>query len=140
MTTTTQLIYWSRTTPGEDPSKVDLRELLAAARAHNARTAITGALISGPDYFAQVLEGPPEVVHPLFERIQQDTRHHDVLALPERAVTERTFPDWSMGFAANENSEQVVQTRDNAYAARDETAALETLDLIQESIAKVQLW
>jgi hypothetical protein len=104
------------------------------------RRPIESALISGPDYFAQVLEGPPAAVHPLFERIHQDTRHHDVLALPERAVTERTFPDWSMGFATNEKSEQVAQIRDNAYAACDATAALATLGLIQESIAKVQLW
>ncbi len=72
--------------------------------------------------------------------IQRDARHHDVVTLPERSVTERTFPDWSMGFAMTGQSEQVDLVRSRARAEHDEASALATVALIEESIAKFQLW
>jgi hypothetical protein len=140
MATSTQLCYWSQTIGDGYASESDLREILSASRAGNERAGITGALLTGDGWFAQVLEGSPEAVHALAERIQRDPRHHDVVRLPERTVAERTFPDWAMGFAMTGHSEQVEQIRSRACADHDEAAAETTLALIQESIDKFKLW
>ena len=116
MTTWAQLLYWSRTNDDGYASETDLRDILSEARVRNARDGITGALLSGAGWFTQAIEGPSDAVHSLFEGIQRDARHRDIVALPERPVTERTFPDWSMGFAMSGESEQVELIRGHACA------------------------
>jgi hypothetical protein len=140
MPASTQFVYWSRTIGDGYPSETDLRDILSEARVRNERDGITGALLSGDGWFAQVLEGSPEAVHSLIESINRDARHHDMVALPESAVTERTFPDWAMGFAMSGESEQLQQIHRLAREQHDQAAAVATLGLIQESIAKFQLW
>ena len=56
-----------------------LRELLAKARANNARLDITGMLTYAQGSFLQILEGPEAPVTALFKKIARDPRHHKVL-------------------------------------------------------------
>jgi len=91
-----QLLYVSvAAQPFDD---VALRALLARARAHNERVGVTGALMHQQGSFLQVLEGPTEVVDRLYVTIGCDMRHHRLLMLSRRSITEGNFPDWSMGF------------------------------------------
>lgn len=46
----------------------------------------------------QLLEGPEGVVETLFDTIKQDPRHNKVYGLVRGDISERTFPDWQMGF------------------------------------------
>jgi hypothetical protein len=46
-----------------------------------------------------VLEGAPEVILALFEKIEKDPRHSRVSKLIFEPIEERDFADWSMGFA-----------------------------------------
>jgi len=140
MPTSTQLCYWSKTNGGGYASESDLRNILTEARVWNGREGITGALLSGEGWFAQVLEGSPEAVRTVAEMIQRDARHHEVITLPERTVTERAFPDWAMGFAMTGQSEQVDLIRIRARTEHDEAAAVATVALVQESIDKFKLW
>ena len=48
--------------------------------------------------FFQVLEGDPDVVQELYEKIGRDQRHCNVLMLAKSEIEERNFGDWSMGF------------------------------------------
>jgi hypothetical protein len=48
--------------------------------------------------FIQVLEGPDEAVHELFEVIRKDDRHKGAIALLNNQTDQRQFPDWSMAF------------------------------------------
>jgi hypothetical protein len=75
-----------------------LRELLTGARAHNTAAGISGVLLHVDGSFLQILEGPSTPVHWLLARIEADRRHRRVLTLVVRDITERNFPDWSMGF------------------------------------------
>jgi hypothetical protein len=47
---------------------------------------------------AQLIEGEPEVVDALFERIARDGRHSHVRRLVHRPITARSFEQWSMAF------------------------------------------
>jgi hypothetical protein len=76
----------------------EIREILDIARNRNKIENVTGALLFTASGFAQVLEGPREVVEQTFERISADSRHTDVVVLSFTPTERRSFPDWSMGF------------------------------------------
>jgi hypothetical protein len=76
-----------------------MRGILGTARRCNKANNITGALLYTASGFAQVLEGPRELVERTFERISADPRHADVTVLSFTPTERRSFPDWSMGFS-----------------------------------------
>jgi hypothetical protein len=77
----------------------ELRELLRVARTNNGRVGVTGMLVYAQCSFLQVLEGRPDDVMRVFERIQHDRRHYRVLRMFSTPKPERHFGDWTMGFA-----------------------------------------
>ncbi|MEV8336938.1 BLUF domain-containing protein [Leucobacter sp. NPDC077196] len=76
----------------------DLDRLLLQARAHNESVGITGILLYKNDQFIQFLEGPPDAVGELTERIRRDARHTNVRILIDEFTLERQFDDWTMGY------------------------------------------
>jgi hypothetical protein len=77
----------------------DLLELLIKARSNNNKLGVTGMLLYKSGNFLQVLEGEESVVQPLFDKIAEDTRHHQVTLIAKRPVSERHFAGWSMAFS-----------------------------------------
>ncbi|MDB4931527.1 MAG: hypothetical protein JWM10_4011 [Myxococcaceae bacterium] len=75
-----------------------LQDLLRECRDKNARRGVTGLLLYRDENFLQVLEGPPDVVRPLYARICADGRHRGCVTFAEGALGERMFPEWSMAF------------------------------------------
>lgn len=96
-----QLVYFSRNTvPGDDRAMLtNLREILAVAQRNNVRDGITGFLIFDKTWFFQILEGERLKVTETYTRIARDTRHSGASIMNARDVTDRSFPDWSMGGA-----------------------------------------
>ena len=101
MTRLYRVLYCSRNSIPGAPDVVaeDILAILARSRHNNARDGVTGGLLYSTGCFAQVLEGPADVVEAAFERIQCDERHTDVTVLQAGPIAKRDFPDWSMGFA-----------------------------------------
>jgi hypothetical protein len=91
-----QLVYSSHATAPFSPDA--LRALLIRARANNTVLGVSGMLLHVDGAFLQVLEGTDDSVHKLFVHIGEDRRHHRVLLLLQREISERNFGDWSMGF------------------------------------------
>jgi hypothetical protein len=91
-------IYASRAAPGFDEG--DLPELLTAARAANATRGISGMLLYVERNFFQVLEGEPDAVDAVFERICRDPRHTRVTRIIHEPIADRDFGDWTMGYAS----------------------------------------
>lgn len=81
-------------------SEADLAALLAAARARNIQTGVTGLLLYGDMSFIQVLEGAVGAVEDTLARIAQDERHTQLTRIAGGPVLERRFADWSMGYRA----------------------------------------
>ncbi|MEM1386692.1 MAG: BLUF domain-containing protein [Pseudomonadota bacterium] len=82
--------------------EVDL--ILETSQTNNARCGVTGALLFNNGAFAQILEGPGDAVEETFDRVQIDDRHHDVTVLQTDWVEGRMFPNWTMGFAGNDEA------------------------------------
>lgn len=75
-----------------------LRDLLSSARKKNKGFDITGMLLYRDSFFIQVLEGEPEYVTIVYNRIKQDPRHNNVTLIYSESITDRAFDEWSMGF------------------------------------------
>lgn len=77
----------------------DVDDIVAVARARNAQLQVTGALITSPGRFAQILEGPRAAVDRLMDSIRRDRRHADVEILLYDDIDRRRFPDWSLAYS-----------------------------------------
>jgi hypothetical protein len=82
----------------EEGLQREMRAIVASARWHNKADNLTGALMYTGAGFAQVLEGPREVVERTFDRIAADRRHADVTVLSFTPTQRRSFPDWPLAF------------------------------------------
>lgn len=74
----------------------ELSELLWAARQTNRRLGVTGMLLFAEGTFFQILEGPPQTVDALYERIARDTRHAEVAKLIREPIARRSFEEWTI--------------------------------------------
>ncbi len=105
-----QLTYFSRSLVGTRPDAVASAIWAIETRScrFNAQAGITGALYYSGPHFAQVLEGPREVVLPLIAAIAADTRHTDVTIVQEETVPARTFGGWAMAYVDG-TSEEIIR-------------------------------
>lgn len=74
----------------------DLEAIHRTAREVNALEGITGLLIFNGTHFLQIVEGTPDAIDDLVDRLRRDPRHNGVEVRDERMVERRSFPDWSM--------------------------------------------
>jgi hypothetical protein len=79
----------------------NVANILAKSRRNNTRDGVTGGLLFSDGCFAQVLGGPADMVESAYKRIQGDIRHSDVTVLEAKSITNRDFPNWSMGYAGS---------------------------------------
>lgn len=77
-----------------------LTDLLRRSREANERAELTGMLLFSEGNFFQVLEGEPEAVDKLYEKLGQDKRHAQVTLIIREGIASRSFGDWSMGFSS----------------------------------------
>lgn len=77
----------------------DLAEILGQSRANNERAGITGMLLYTDRSFFQVIEGSPESIAGLYDRIQRDPRHTRPTQIIREPIVHRTFGEWTMGFS-----------------------------------------
>ena len=92
-----QMAYASAATDPFSPAR--LQDLLELARKRNTAAGVTGMLLYLRGSFFQVIEGPADLVHGLYETISADQRHHRIRLLLDQQISHRSFADWSMGLA-----------------------------------------
>jgi diguanylate cyclase (GGDEF)-like protein/PAS domain S-box-containing protein len=90
------LVYFSKIAP--DLNEAALKEILTKARRSNASKAVTGYLFMYDDAFVQYIEGPSVGLQDVFQRIQQDPRHHALQVVARGSLSKRLFAGWFMGF------------------------------------------
>lgn len=93
-----QLVYHSKATVPF--SAHQLARWLGPWRSYNLNQHISGLLLYGDEDIIQVIEGPAENVHALYQKIAADARHYDVITLADSPTPERAFAEWSMGFGS----------------------------------------
>jgi uncharacterized Fe-S cluster-containing MiaB family protein len=76
----------------------ELTEILTVSRKNNQNSHLTGVLLYSEGTFIQLLEGEPEALSAIYDKIKKDPRHKNLIKLAEAPIEERSFPDWTMGF------------------------------------------
>ncbi|MBU2286591.1 MAG: BLUF domain-containing protein [Gammaproteobacteria bacterium] len=89
-----RLLYASRAV---DSSPAAIDSILAQSRSHNPACGITGILCYGGGTFLQAIEGGRNAISELYNHIQRDDRHKDVVLLHYEEISERRFGGWTMG-------------------------------------------
>ncbi len=98
-----------------NPMKTEeLNSLLRKARKHNSKNNITGILLYIEGSFLQVLEGDAFIVDELFADITNDKRHESITLIIREPVAERSFGEWTMGYAdvSAEQLDQIIGISD----------------------------
>jgi len=76
----------------------DIENMLFQIREKNKKLAITGVLLLIQGKFVQYIEGcAPEIDH-VYNSIEKDTRHNDLVLLDSGDIEKRQFKDWSMAY------------------------------------------
>jgi hypothetical protein len=118
--------------------------ILSVARERNKAENVTGALLFTGAGFAQVLEGPREVVERTFERINGDPRHTHVTVLSFTPTERRSFPDWPMGFSGQASVEGTDPLEgllaDVSYAGPRATTGSDVLRLLEKLVQREEDW
>ena len=78
-------------------TSADLGGILSISRRNNAAVGVTGLLVAGGRRFLQALEGEEAAVLATVNRIRDDPRHFAIATLSSGPITQRAFPNWSMG-------------------------------------------
>lgn len=76
----------------------ELERLLRAARQANEAEQVTGVLLYDDGSFFQYIEGPPEGVDRIYQRIKASREHHGLIQLLRAPIADRNFESWRMGF------------------------------------------
>jgi len=72
--------------------------LFEYVRLKNNDLKIKGILMFSDGNFFQVLEGKKEHIHLLFEKIQQDERHYNIIKIFDREITNSAFSKYHSSF------------------------------------------
>jgi hypothetical protein len=82
-----------------DPGSQACRDVVSRSQIKNASVGLTGFLHAEDGLFIQYLEGPPKPLWDLYQRIQRDDRHTNVVLLGRGSLDLRRFEDWRMGYS-----------------------------------------
>ena len=118
-----RIVYCSRNTLAAGTNVADLDQILATSRRNNQAVGVTGALLYTDGLFAQTLEGDFDAVQSVFERIQADPRHDDVVVLQAETVADRIFGSWAMAQAKPQDPASAHATLARAFVESDSRSA-----------------
>jgi hypothetical protein len=92
-----RLIWASHLARGPEPElPLMLQAILVSSLRNNLRHRVTGLLLAHEGWFLQALEGPPEGVQAIFEKIAEDDRHTAPIVLERGPIETRAFGAWIM--------------------------------------------
>jgi inorganic pyrophosphatase len=81
-------------------------DILEHSQKNNAQLGLTGMLLYSDGIFCQLLEGDPDNVGFLFNKISKDDRHSHISVILDQNVPERLFAQWEIAFKQFKDEEQ----------------------------------
>jgi len=111
------ILYRSETDirPGSETARV----LMDKARRWNERFDLTGFLHHEDGFFFQWLEGQPDNLAAIMERIERDPRHRNLTYLARGTQAERQFSRWRMGYSTRSEASVLRWLADHPVVIRE---------------------
>ncbi len=134
-----RLVYTSRAKDTATPEV--MHSILTASRKNNPSNGITGVLCTNGAVFLQMLEGGRKEVNDTYNRIANDTRHHDVQILHFEEITERKFSAWSMGKVSFDRVNVSILLKHSSKAVLDpyRVSGSASVALLEELVATASI-
>jgi len=95
--TLTWLALAYSSTPTRPLGATELGNLLLKARLFNASQGVSGVLLHDHQRFVQYLEGPPDGVQRVWDKVSASPLHGELVVLMREPIEARVFADWQMG-------------------------------------------
>ncbi|GAC1339418.1 MAG: hypothetical protein NVSMB18_07610 [Acetobacteraceae bacterium] len=131
-----RLAYCSHSTLDAGELTAELARILDVSKVNNAKAGVTGAMLHIQGCFAQVLEGPVDAVQEVFERIQCDPRHKNVVVLQADRVGTRLFRNWDMALAQIGDPERANVLLRPALAEPSAEAGAAVVSLLSDLVCR----
>lgn len=96
-----RIFYVSEISPG--CIELDMQVLLGQAQVRNRCLDVTGMLAKSDGHFCQVLEGRPDAVDQVMDRVRRDRRHTRIRVPLEQPCEKRLFDGWAMGLVVRDD-------------------------------------
>jgi hypothetical protein len=120
-----------------DLTPAELTALVTRAQVRNALAGLTGGLMCYRGRFMQVLEGDRDAVQQCLQRIEKDTRHHDVAVVYNGPLTSRRFGEWTMReIQAQRDNEPVVEDFWRRLIGEQDDKTLRTAVTLMQRLAQ----
>lgn len=112
------------------PEAID--RLLSSARKFNKSCGVTGVLLHHDGNFFQYLEGSPEAVNIVYNRVLRSTSHCGIVEMLNSEVEQRHFSTWAMGFseATKTDLQQISQATWNEQRRQITNQPMDSLGLV----------
>ncbi|QKZ14386.1 BLUF domain-containing protein [Spirosoma sp. KUDC1026] len=118
----------------------DLTNILQQSRQNNSQIGVTGVMLYVRGSIIQVLEGEKATVESLYQRIENDPRHHNVVRVFSRPISQRLFAHWNMGYETitTRQLEEVkrtvnLDTPDESFSPANDHIILKTIKVFYDS-------
>jgi len=85
-------------TANRNLTNFDISQLFDFVKTTNNNLCITGILMYSGGNFFQVMEGEKEQIQNLFRKIQLDSRHHSIIKIFDREITNYSFSEYHSSF------------------------------------------
>ncbi len=92
-------VLYASTATGSTDSLLGVATILGESQRNNEQRDLTGALAAHRGTFIQVIEGPPDAIDALLDRLNRVPRLRDIRVLERVPLERRSFETWSMASA-----------------------------------------
>ena len=93
-----RLVFISESQLSASEASSQVADIISGSLVKNARLSLTGTLFFIGTHFAEILEGPSDLLNDLMKSIQADVRHRNIVTVERIPLAVRMFPDWSMAY------------------------------------------
>ncbi|GAA0873255.1 hypothetical protein GCM10009117_24020 [Gangjinia marincola] len=98
---------------------------------------IHGAFIYTDGNFFQILEGPKELVKPLFENIKSDDRHHMIIKLYEKEIEEYTFDQYESSFTIADSKQSMYALKEHLRETSKQNQSREAVSYLLDKFMAI---
>ena len=93
-----RLLYISESQLSQSEAPSGVADIVTGSVLKNVALDLTGALFFTGIYFAQILEGPSDLLDQVMSSIYRDARHTNIILIERIPIDTRKFPDWGMAY------------------------------------------
>lgn len=86
----------------KDLNRQEIDKILNYAKQYNNENNLTGILLYSEGNFFQVLEGEKSEVLKIYDQIQEDERHYNIIKIFSKEVPQRTFDGYEVDYISED--------------------------------------